>query len=105
MPRCKLFFEVQDADNAAAVRVIGGGPNEKVAAKITAPSGKVLWETRDGAGAMHRIMLPRGRETGLWEVVFGKPASGYFEDTGFSVIGITASRFLAREKRWTWIKE
>lgn len=105
MPRCKLFFEVQDADNAAAVRVTGGGPNEKVAAKITAPSGKVLWETCDGAGAMHRIMLPRGRETGLWEVVLGKPASGYFEDAGFSVIGITASRFLAREKRWTWIKD
>ena len=104
-PRGKIYFEVQDADIAAAVRVTGGGPNEKVAAKIAAPSGKVLWESRSGVGAMHRIMLPRGRETGLWEVELGKPASGHFEDSGFSVVGIPASRFLTREKRWTWIKE
>ena len=104
-PRGKIYFEVQDADTAAAVRVTGGGPNEKVAAKISAPSGKVLWESRSGVGAMHRIMLPRGRETGLWEVELGKPASGHFEDSGFSVVGIPASRFLTREKRWTWIKE
>lgn len=89
----------------AAVRVTGGGPNEKVAAKIAAPSGKVLWETREGAGAMHRIMLPQGREIGLWEVALGKPASGHFEDSRFSVVGIPSSLFSAREKRWTWIKD
>ena len=104
-PRCKIYFEVQDADVAAAVRVTGGGQNEKVAARIVAPSGKVLWETIDGAGAMHRIMLPRGRETGLWEVTLGMPKSGHFEDSRFSVVGIPNSIFPVREKRWTWIKE
>ena len=103
-PQCRLYFEVQDADSAAAVRVTGGGPNEKVAAKLLTPSGKVFWAKPEGAGALHRIMLPRGRETGLWEVVLGKATEGGFEDAGFSVVGIPESRFPCREKRWTWMK-
>jgi hypothetical protein len=105
MPRCNFYFEVQDVSSPAAVRVVGGGPSEKVAAKILSPSGKVLWETAEGVGAMHRIMLPRGRETGLWKAVLAKPKSGQFEDSGFSVVGIPTSLFPASEKRWTWIKE
>ena len=103
-PQCRLYFEVQDADPAAAARVTGGGPNEKVAAKLFTPSGKVFWAKPEGAGAMHRIMLPRGRETGLWAVVLGRATEGSFEDAGFSVVGIPESRFPCREKRWTWMK-
>ena len=103
-PVCRQYFEVQDADVPAAVRITGGGPSEKVAARIVSPSGKVFWETREGAGAMHRIMLPRGRETGLWEVSLGKATEGSFEDAAFSVVGIPNSRFPSREKRWTWMK-
>ena len=103
-PVCRQYFEVQDADVPAAVRISGGGPNEKVAARIVSPSGKVFWEMREGAGALHRIMLPRGRETGLWEVSLGKAAEGSFEDAAFSVVGIPNSRFPSREKRWTWMK-
>ena len=105
MPRCNFYFEVQDASSPAAVRVVGGGPSEKVAAKILSPSGKVLWQTAEGVGAMQRIMLPIGRETGLWKAVLAKPKSGQFEDSGFSVVGIPTSLFPAREKRWTGIKE
>ena len=104
-PQCRLYFEVQDADSAVAARVTGGGPNEKIAAKLIMPSGKVFWAKPEGAGAMHRIMLPRGRETGLWEVVLGRATEGSFEDAGFSVVGIPESRFLCREKRWSWMVE
>ena len=103
-PQCRLYFEVQDADSPAAARVTGGGPNEKVAAKLLTPSGKVFWAKPEGAGAMHRIMLPHGREAGLWAVVLGRATEGSFEDAGFSVVGIPESRFPCREKRWTWMK-
>ncbi len=104
-PICKLYFEVQDAEVPAAIRLAGGGQSENVAVRIVSPSGAVFWETTKGAGTLHRIMLPRGRETGLWNVKLGKASEGFFEDASFSLVGLPGSLFPLREKRWTWTEE
>ena len=103
MPRCKLYFELQDADALAALVVSGGGPNEMVRALIVAPSGAAAWE-KDGIGAVHRCQFARPRETGLWTLELGKSSKGSFEDAGASVVGVPGSMFPCREKRWTWTK-
>ena len=101
-PRCKLFFEMQDADAPAALVVVGGGPNEMVRARLSAPSGAVVWE-KDGVGAVHRFQFARPRETGLWELSLDRASDGTFEDASASVVGIPESRFPCREKRWSWM--
>ena len=103
MPRCKLYFELQDADALTALVVSGGGPNEMVRARIVAPSGATVWE-KDGIGALHRFQFARPRETGLWTLELGKSSKGTFEDASSTLIGAPASMFPCRDKRWTWIK-
>ena len=103
-PRCKLYFELQDADALTALVVSGGGPNEMVRARIVAPSGATVWE-KDGIGALHRFQFARPRETGLWALELGKASKGTFEDASSTLIGAPASMFPCREKRWTWINE
>ena len=102
MPRCKLYFELQDADALTALVVAGGGPNETVRARIVAPSGAAVWE-KDGIGAVHRFQFARPRETGLWTLELGKASKGTFEDASSTLIGAPASMFPCRDKRWTWI--
>ena len=103
-PRCKLYFEIQDADALTALVVSGGGLNEMVRARIVAPSGVSVWE-KDGIGAVHRFQFACPREIGLWMLELGKPSKGTFEDASTSLIGAPASMFPCREKRWTWINE
>ena len=102
-PDCMLYFEMPDADVPAALTAAGGGPNEMVRVRLVAPSGKSVWE-KDGVGASHRFQFARPRETGLWSLSVGKAGKGTFEDAGMSLVGIPASRFPCREKRWTWMK-
>lgn len=104
-PRCRLYFEVQEPEAAAAVIVMGGGANERVSAKLITSSGKEFWSSDEGVGAMHRIMLPKSRETGLWKVDLSRAAKGTFEDAAFMLVGIPGSRFPMREKRWTWMND
>ena len=104
MPRCKLYFEIQDAEALTALFVVGGGPNEMVRARIVAPSGAAVWE-KDGIGAVHRFQFARPRETGLWTLELGKASKGTFEDSSASLIGAPASMFPCRDKRWTWMPD
>jgi len=96
-----LFAAVPKGTGVFAFGVAGEGDGEAVKATVIDPTGKAVW-TNGAIIQMERFTATEGQGIpgGLWQVTFGRPSKGGFEDFHVDVLGIPGYLFLSRERYW-----
>ena len=96
-----LFAAVPKDTGVFAFSVAGEGDDEAVKATVIDHTGKAVW-TNDAVIQMDRFTATEGQGVpgGLWQVTFGHPNKGVFEDFHLEVLGIPGYLFLSRERYW-----
>ena len=94
-----LCVPVSEGSGRFAILVSGSFPMEVVAAKVTDPSGREVWE-QDAICMWRTYASPEKPEPGVWAVSFARPQQGSFGDYKCEVGGLPALLFLSAEKYW-----
>ena len=94
-----LYLPVPRGSDRFAVFVSGDFPREVVAAKVTDPLGREVWEG-DAICMWRTYASPERAAPGVWTVSFARPRQGSFEDCKCEVGGLPALLFLSPEKYW-----
>lgn len=98
-----VFVSVPAGAGVFAFDVAGEGTAEAVAVSIADPGGTPVW-TRDAVAEPERFAATEKQRTagGLWQVSFGKPARGAFEDFHVDVRGVPGYLFLNAARFWSF---
>ena len=73
-----------------------GSAEERVAAEVFGPDGKVVWS----CPAIGGWEVFHGESPGLYSVTFSKPSAGIMDDYGVNIFGVAPVLFLSDEKHW-----
>ena len=90
----KLFFRLPEG-GGCDLAVIGSA-EERVAAEVFGPDGKVVWS----CPAIGGWEVFHGESPGLYSVTFSKPSAGIMDDYGVNIFGVAPVLFLSDEKHW-----
>ncbi|MAX38933.1 MAG: hypothetical protein CME33_20450 [Gimesia sp.] len=84
-----FYFWVPAGVEKWAVGVFGGGPGERVSARLVDPSGKQVWSEQNIAEPKLYTATGQQQAAGkLWRLVLNRPTEGAFEDHYVLLVGI-----------------